>query len=310
MNTVLPVSHDIVRIFAPEGMRKRALEGKHRFLNTVEHELDSAGFTVEFCEDSVLEQYSDTTSQGYSLFNKLEPLDEKGLTFRKNYFDPFWKIEASNARWTWPIVSKQFDEPLAKRERIMRFAETLRRRHLSTVSGSASVDDFVFIPLQGRLLVQRSFQTISPIQMLSTVARHMKNQQIVATYHPGENYTDQEREELANVCMKHPNVTISERKASDLIEKCSCVISENSSVTLLAYLLHKPCALFAEIDFHHIALKANVSDFSQTIAELANYKADYDGYLWWFFQEQSINSSKPDAGKKIRNTLRRHGWTI
>lgn len=310
VNRKVPVFLDSVRVFLPEGMRKRALAGQHLFLNKVEQVIEAANLSIEFCENSDLEQYSPQTSSSYSLFYMLEPINENGLTFRKNYFEPFWKIETNNMRWTWPVAKKPFEEPMAKRDRILRFADTLRKRELNSQSSTGCSEEFVFVPLQGKLLLQRSFQMTSPIEMLSMVAEHMKNQTIVANYHPGERYSEEELSELDNICRKYPNVSVSDKPASDLVAKCSCVVTENSSVSLLAYLLHKPCILFADIDFHHIALKVNLSCFAETVEKLAEYEVDYDGYLWWFFQEQSINAGKAEAEQKILSTLRRHGWTI
>jgi hypothetical protein len=68
--------------------------------------------------------------------------------------------------------------------------------------------------------------------------------------------------------------------------------------------------LFAQIDFHHIAL--NVADLGaeQALALAETHAPDFDRYLYWFLQEQCINASRPDAGHQILTQMRRGGWPI
>ena len=98
--------------------------------------------------------------------------------------------------------------------------------------------------------------------------------------------------------------------SADLLADCEHVVTQNSAVALDGFFHHKPAVLFAQSDFHHIA--ANVSDlgiagaFERVCAQVP----DFDAYLYWFLQEQSLNAGRDGVEDKILTTVRKFGWTV
>jgi phage/plasmid-associated DNA primase len=59
------------------------------------------------------------------------------------------------------------------------------------------------------------------------------------------------------------------------------------------------------VDFHHIALDGmTVENFDQ----IAAHQPDYARYVYWFWQEQSINAGHPMALRKIKDRFKKYGW--
>ena len=77
-----------------------------------------------------------------------------------------------------------------------------------------------------------------------------------------------------------------------------------------AYLLARPVVLFAQIDFHHIALNVSELGVEKALERAPDYKAHYAKYLWWFLKEQAIDAMAPDADLRILAALKKGGWPI
>ncbi|MDX2416576.1 MAG: hypothetical protein QNK19_03850 [Xanthomonadales bacterium] len=291
-------------------MKIRAEAGRHLFLNKLEAVLQSSGFNVSFHLDDPESEVIELGHAGFHLRWMQDPVTDRGLSIRRNYIDPFWKIEKSGARWNWPIVQRSFDASTIDVSRASRFAASLRERVFPGRPESPKAEGYVLVPLQGRLLQHRSFQTCSPLQMLGTLLQYERKRDIVLTLHPGEHYTDWELEALKNACEGHARVTVSNVDTKQLIQSCDYIVTQNSSVALWGFLLRKPAILFAMIDFHHVALQADESTLKSAIDLVGSHNPDYDRYLWWFFQEQSINANKTEAEDKIARRLRNHGWPL
>ncbi len=299
-----------VRVYVHSGMKRRAESGSHAFLNKLEAVLQHSGFEVTLHTDGPESEFSELGHVGYHLCWMQDPVTGRGLTIRRNYIDPFWKIEKSGARWNWPVVRKRFDASVIDLSRASRFAAMLRSRVLPEHTGRLLAEGYVLVPLQGRLLQHRSFQDCSPLQMVEALLRFERKRDIVLTLHPGERYSDLELEALERVCKRRSGVALSEVDTKQLVYACDYIVTQNSSIALWGYLLRKPAILFAKIDFHHVALRVNEKTLEGAINMIGGHNPDYDRYLWWFFQEQSINANKVEAEDKIARRLRYHGWPL
>ena len=94
-----------------------------------------------------------------------------------------------------------------------------------------------------------------------------------------------------------------------LLHDCDYVVTMNSAVGFFGYFFEKPCILFGDIDFHHIALGATPGDLS-AFDKIESHTPDYARYVWWFWQHMSINAGRPEAEDKIRDALIRGGWPL
>ena len=300
-----------VRIYVHSGMKRRAEAGSHSFLNKLEAVLQSAGFEVRFhCNDDIESEARELDHSGFHIRWMQGPMNDRGLTIRRNYIDPFWKIEKTGGRWDWPVAKKTFDPSTIDPFRAARFAAQLRERVFSESPDVSASRGYVLVPLQGRLFQHRSFQSCSPLQMVAALLKHERKRNIVLTLHPGERYSELELEAIEDFCTGDARVTVSSLDTKRLVQSCDYVVAENSSVALWGFLHQKPAILFAGIDFHHIALKASERTLEGAIDRVGEHRPDYDRYIWWFFQEQSINAKKAEAENRIGRRLRYHGWPL
>ena len=241
--------------------------------------------------------------QGFALTHMQEPRRPGTLCLRRAYWYPFWRIEATNARWNFAVTHKTPDYS-AIPPRAQAFHARLRDRVLA--GRPVTRDGFIFAPLQGRLTEHRSFQSMSPLAMLEeTLARQPLP--VVASLHPGESYGPQDHAALARLA-QHPRFSLVQRPAPDLIAACDFVVSQNSSVALQAMIAGKGAVLFAGIDFHHPAGSA-LRDGIATAFEIGSAPpARMAAYLWWFFKLESLDAQAEDAPARIRALLSAAGW--
>ena len=166
-------------------------------------------------------------------------------------------------------------------------------------------DGFVYIPLQGRLLDHRSFQSCSPIQMIERTLATFPDRKIIATLHPKETYPKQELDAVEQLEKTYPNLELRMGQMDVLLDRCAFVVTQNSSAAFNGYFFGKPAVLFGMVDFHHIALDGmTVENFDQ----IAAHQPDYARYVYWFWQEQSINAGHPMALRKIKDRFKKYGW--
>jgi hypothetical protein len=171
-----------------------------------------------------------------------------------------------------------------------------------------SRDGYIYVPLQGRLLEHRTFQSMSPIEMLRQILTHDTVRTVLATLHPRETYTREELAALHSLVASEPRLDLVRRPSTELLKVCDMVSTQTSGVALSAYLFRKPVVFFGLSDLHHIAANVHALGAKRALAQAPEMTPDYDAYLWWFLHDQSINAAMPEAEDRIEATLRRHGW--
>ena len=299
----------IVRFYLEESLRESATAGRHNFIGKIETVLSDAGFDVEFRGNSLEERLLAPDRDGYAIFHMEEPTHARAFTFRRNYHYPFWHIEQTAKRWEWPVARAEFDPEDVPTDEATRFTKFWCRRLFGDWL-SASSGRFVYMPLQGRLLERRSFQTMSPIRMIESVLEFDPERSIVAALHPKENYDAKELATLEKLEAKHARLTVTLGEMDRLLPACDYVATQNSGVALSGYFFGKPAVLFAKIDFHHIAAKVEELGAEEAIKTGPDLSPDYSAYLWWFFQDQSINAGRGDAETKIADALKSCGLPL
>ncbi len=283
-----------------------ARAGAHNFIARIADVARQAGMEAVYHGNGPAERAAFDPHAGRAMFHMEQPWAPGGLTFRRVYHYPFWGIEPTAERWRWHVAQAPFDGQRIDRREAARFARYWRERLFGAAALAPRRDGFIYVPLQGRLLDHRSFQSAAPIDMLRAVLA-ADPRPVVAALHPKESYGPDELAALAALEAAHPRLEVTLGRMVELLAACDVVVTENSGAAFNGYFFGKPAVLFAGADFHHIALKPG-RNLADTLRAARDHAPDYDGYLWWFWQEMSINAGRPEAEAKIIMALRRGGW--
>lgn len=296
-----------LRIYLEPGLRESAEAGAHNFISKVVEAAKKSSFSVEYRDH----EYAAVGDENdYSLSHMKAPVGPNGLVFRRVYHYPFWQIDSTHERWNWRVAKSAFDPDPIEGKEANRFFGFWQKRLFDGATDEVAREGFVYVPLQGRLTEHRSFQSCSPLQMIEHCLEHDPVRKIIATLHPKEIYTENELEAVEQLCSRHHRLEVRTGEMVPLLKSCDYVVSQNSSAAFSGYFFAKPALLFAGIDFHHIAVNAKLGELDESFARVAEHQPDYARYLWWFWQDQSINAGRPEAKEKISSRLRSFGWPI
>lgn len=294
-----------LRIYLEDPMLADSRAGRFNFMNVLAAAVREAGWTVEFLPTGPMARAAAPLRGGYALFHMEQPTHDRALTFRRAYHYPFWSIEPVAERWRFAVAQARFDPDEVDAGPAAAFADRLRARVLPGPAPRRG--DVVLVPLQGHIRRCRSFQTMSPLDMLECVCA--TGRPVVATLHPRERLDNADHAALERLAGRHPNLMIGGDTAA-ILRDCAFVATQNSSVAFDGYLLGKPAVLFGQIDFHHIALNVAELGAEAALAAAPDHAPDFDRYLFWFLQMQAINATRPDAPDRIRAAMRKGGWPI
>lgn len=295
-----------IRIHLPPDMLKSARAGAHNFIARLGNAVRGQGWDMALRPNSPGALLRSAGFAGYSLFHMEQPFHPRALNMRMTGFAPFWRIEATNTRWEWRVARAEFDARGIAPDSARQFADRWRKWRFSA---PAKRTGHVYIPLQGMLTTQRSFQTASPMDMVAQVLRHDRQRPLIVTTHPNEDYSAADRAALTELA-GHPRITLAHGAMDAFLPGCDYVVTQNSSVALAGYFYHKPAVLFAQAEFHHIA--GNVADIGAqaAIERAAGARPEFDAYLYWFLQQTAINAGHDSAEASIIAALRASGWPI
>ncbi|MTH78244.1 hypothetical protein [Paracoccus aestuariivivens] len=298
-------SQTIIRAYLEAPMLKSAREGSFNFLNVLKSAVESTGWRLEWHLTGPDARAEAPELDGYALFHAEAPTHDRALTFRRAYHYPFWQIETVQQRWRFDVARSDFDPASIDPDQAREFADRLRERVLP--GPPPRKDGSVLVPLQGELRRCRSFQTMSPVDMLEVVAA--TGERIIATLHPDASFDIGDMDALQPLLRKYPNLKFAP-KSQPVLRDCSLVATQNSAVAFDGYLLGKPAVLFAQIDFHHIGLNVAELGHARAIELAKTHNPDFDRYIYWFLEEKAINATLPDAETRILAAMRRGGWPI
>lgn len=293
-------------MYLPDPLRKSAMAGTHNFIGLIESVLREAGFDIEFPKGEAKLM----PPPGYSVFHMQEPYKNRSLNIRRAYFYPFWHIEPSNARWDFAVAQRKFRPEDGHHPDKARFTQFWQKKMFGDGPALARRDGFVLLALQGILTRQRSFQTCSPIEMVAATLTHEPSRKIIATLHPNETYDPEETRALERLVDKYQRFEVQTGGSEKLLRLCDYVVTQNSSVAFSGFFFGKPCILFGQSDFHHIAVNVAQDGVQHAFERIGSVRPDYAGYLHWFLQENTINAGRPEAKAKIRNVLAQAGWPV
>lgn len=294
-----------VQLYLEEPFRHSAARGEHNFINLVVDVLQRAGHKASFHALP----HGDVADGSYSLSHMVQPPDEKGLVFRRVYHYPFWQIDAVAQRWQWDVARAHFD-PAAASGDAPRFYKFWQKRLFGDAVQNITRKGFVYVPLQGNLRRTRVFQTCAPLEMVEHCLEQDSARQIIATLHPNESYSVADLASLDALARKHPRLRIDTGNMQHYLQTCDYIVTQNSAVAFSGFFFGKPTLLFAQIDFHHICETADMAALPASFAQVQAATPPFAKYIWWFWQDQSINAGRKDARAKIAARLRRFDWPI
>lgn len=289
-----------VSIHVSEEMRQGILSGRVRSFARLVQALQDAGWRIHW-------RLRDDDPLPHHVTDTAPPMGPQGLVLRRAYAEPFFRLERSVHRWDWEVASARFvprpDAPHLGRG----IAATLRRKLLG--EGPITRDGFLFVALQGRLTEARSFQSMSPLEMIEALL-DQDPRPIHATLHPRETYTDGELSALDGLCRRFPRLTLGGVSA-DLVRACDAVVTQNSALSFAGYTAGKPALFFARTDCHHIAASVPRDGLQGAFRRFHDGETPPFGpYLHWFLRRHAIDASAEDATARFAARLQTLGWPM
>ena len=285
----------------------RARAGDHVLTERLRQAMARCDVRVTLCDDARETRRASAVAGGHSLVLMHPPLGPRQFVLRLAYLYPFWRIERTAKRWHFRVATARFDPATVDAAEAADFCARRRRRDLGGAKPGAG-DGTIYVALQGRLRDARSFQTMSPIEMLAKTLSRADGTPVVAGLHPGEDYDADDRAALDRLRVSHPNLRVITGGMQRVLPRASLVVTQNSSVALMGYFLHKPAVLFGQSDFHHIAAKVAELGVNAAFDKARSSPQDFESYLFWFFNRDSVDASAPDADAQIVAALTRCGW--
>lgn len=290
------------------GPRQRAqvVAREPKILTRVVEVVEASGWRVVLLPEEA--RHAGPSMDGYHLVLNQEVPGPFCLSLRKCYMDPFWRIETVNDRWNWEVGHLTFDPELGRVPHLGWFCNHWQKKLFDTAA--IARDGFIFVPLQGKLTRHRSFQTMSPVEMIKATLSADPVRPVRATLHPGEVYTPDEIAELHAIAGSNPRFTLTDQPSIKLLARCDLVVTQNSSMALKGYFAEKPAILFAKADFHHIA--GSVPRQGKTAAFMTAHSRPppFAEYLFWFFKRNAITAWADDVHHQIRDRLIHHDWPL
>lgn len=301
----------ILRIYLDDVMLDMAQRGEFGFVARVTKAFEGIGFRVELRRNSFQERLKSAARNGYSLFLMDDPFHPKSLTMRKSYYFPFWRIEATPKRWEFEVAKKTFDPAGIDTDVAMDWVGNWRKWLFKRGPETAERTGLIYVALQGKLLEHRSFQSMSPIDMIAEVQARAGDKRILLGLHPGEDYSDEERATLDAIAANDPRVMVQTGGMEEALRVCDFVITQNSAAALSGFFFEKPAILFGECDFHHQMPRVSQVGVDEAWAHLEGTPPAYAEYLYWFVALNSIKADvEGEAEAKILATCKRFGWDV
>ena len=300
----------ILRFILDDGLLQSAATGQYNFIGKIAAVAQRAGYQMEYVPNTVAERMKKPEQPDCTMVHMHHPPHERALTMRRVYHYPFWAIESSAKRWHWRVAQTEFLASGVPRKVADGFYKFWQTRLFGDAPLNTTRDGFVYVPLQGRLLDHRSFQTCSPLDMLRAVLVHDPARQVIAALHPNEQYSAAEMSALNQLVQDNPRLSARTGEMDALLGGCDYIVTQNSAAAFNGYFFGKPAVLFGKIDFHHIAASVSDLGIAEAMQRGPEMTPDYAGYLHWFWQVMSINAGRPEAEEKIRNAMLRAGWPM
>ncbi|SIO20186.1 hypothetical protein [Vannielia litorea] len=301
------MGRETLRILLDDPSLQRVRAGSFNFFNRLIGIVEKRGWAVEVMGNSLADRDAAVRQGGPTLVHMDAPPHDGALCCRRAYLGAFWRIERSHERWAWPVAKAEFDPMAVDGEAAERFFGNWRNWNFDR-GRDVGDDGFVLVPLQGRLQEHRSFQAMSPLEMLDCLLERT-DRPVVATLHPRESYSEAELAALAALAERHARLEVAQGVSDMLLRRCSYVATQNSSLAFQGYFLEKAAILFGEIDFHHIAGSLPRDGVEAAFARLEQ-RPEFARYLHWFLTGDTVNAGQDEFDEQLPARLRTFGWNL
>jgi hypothetical protein len=299
-----------LRIYLEPVMLQMARAGDFGFVNKVRSAFAARGVHVDLVEDTDEERLRSAAHPGYSLFLMKDPFHPRALSMRRAYYYPFWRIEATARRWEFQVAEKTFDPGKIDTDIATAWFNRWRRYLFRKAPLNSEKSGLIYVPLQGRLLDHRSFQTMSPVEMIGEVQARAGDRRILLALHPGETYSGEEITAVERIAAGDPRVTLQTGGMDEALRLCDLVVTQNSAAALSGFFFRKPALLFGESDFHHEMPRVSQLGVDEAWRTVAGARPAFARYLYWFIQLNAIKADTDEAEARIVETCRNHGWEV
>jgi hypothetical protein len=301
----------VLRIYLDDVMFDMAQRGEFGFVARVTKGFEEVGFRVELRRNSLAERLKSGARHGYSLFHMDDPFHPKSLTMRKSYYFPYWRIEATAKRWEFAVARKTYDPAEVDTDLAAHWYGNWRKWLFGSGPAQAERSGMIYVPLQGKLTEHRSFQTMSPLDMVAEVQARAGSRHILIGLHPGETYSDEELAALDTIREGDSRIAVETGGMEAALRNCDFVITQNSAAALSGFFFGKPAMLFAESDFHHQMPRVSELGVNEAWRRLERAEPDYAKYLYWFIYLNAIKADEEGvAERRILDTCAQYGWQI
>ena len=297
-----------IRLYLTSDSLKRARDGSHEICNAMREVGRRTGRDIVLSRNAPRHRQAADSTQ-MSLVHMAAPIGQNGLVYRRLYAGHFWRIERIAERWLWETARAEFVPDAIDTKPAAQFFDSWQHRLYGAGAGQATRQGFIYMPLQGKLLTQRSFQSASPVEMIEQTLAHT-DRPIVATLHPTESYSDEESAALAELERRHDRFRIEPLAMTCALTTCDLVVTENSSAAFHAMFFGKPAVLFAGVDFHHICASVPDLGVAGAFDKAAQMRPDFAKYLYWFWKMNAIDIEDEDHVDKLIARFRTLGWEL
>lgn len=304
---------DTLSMYLQEGALERAKAGKNPLASRFATIAKQRGLRFATRPIDAEQRLRALARNEFAVCQMVAPFAKNMLVIRPAYLPAFWRIEDTAERWQFEVAQRSFDPDSISARNARAYVKDLRKRRFGARVPAPKRDGYVFVPLQGKLSLKRSFQQASPLDMLVQVLAKSGGRRVVATLHPRETMTDWEKGALSRIAAQNPRLTVAEGPAEKWLPGCDYVVTQNSGAAFEGFFWHKPAVLFGRSDFHHICANVSALGVDGAFAraeEMLAEPPDFDRYLTWFIRDNCVNPANAYSPRRIVQTLARRGWTL
>lgn len=294
----------------PKGLKKSVDADKHNFFKILRQTLESVGYKTETREQKKHSGMIAKFGKNHHIFHIDGAVGPRAVNVRQAHFYPFWSLENAGTRREPRIAGKIFDPAAINALDAQEFFNKTCVRNIPNTPSPMAKDDFILVPLQGRLLTQRKWQYTDCKQMIDTILEQDPSRKILIKPHPRESYSADEQA-FIDTLTQSPRISIAKAGTHSLLTHCAYVVTQNSALAFQGFLFQKPAILFAKSDFHHICQSIKTPDqAADAFAKTVNERPAFEKYIYWYLQLNCINAGRADVGAAILDMLRECGWDI
>ncbi len=289
---------------------EKVVRNNHDYFNGLLKSLQMRGFKVSLGVISEDTPYVAGLLEDYAILDKLLLDRENCITVRRAIYIPYWSYENAQYRDGFRLYKKRFNPNKIYEDEAQEFAAKIRKRNIGVKWPVEDFGEAVFIPLQGRLQDQRYGQSMSPLDMIRTVREHEPDRELLLSLHPGDDNSREALDALEAVC-KEVDARVVDMPNSMLMRKSKYVATMNSSLGFEAMVWGLPVMLFADADFHHMAV--NVKDYeniSEAFEAIHGEVPDFSKYIKWYLDDNMISARKPNAIPRTIDYLKELGLPV